>query len=59
MWTVYRLSVVAYKKYKQGAGNSKEGKERMQLLQSLKTDILYALPVNSVLGRPSTAGNDW
>jgi hypothetical protein len=50
---------VAYKKYKQGGRNSAEGNERMQLLQSLKTDLLYSLPANSILSRPATAGKDW
>ena len=59
MWTVYRLSVVAYKKYKQGRGNSPEGKQRLALLQSLKTDLLYSLPANSILSRATVAGNDW
>ncbi|UPK72762.1 DUF4838 domain-containing protein [Chitinophaga filiformis] len=59
MWTIYRLSAVAYKKYKQGNGNSPEGRQRLQLLQSLKTDLLYSLPANSILSRASVTGNDW
>ena len=59
MWTVYRSSVIAYKKFKQGGRNSTEGNERMQLLQTLKSDLLYSLPANSILSRPATAGKDW
>lgn len=59
MWTIYRNSVVAYKKYKKGGKNSKEGAERMKLLQALKDDQLYSLPVKATLGRASLAGTDW
>ncbi|PSL34617.1 DUF4838 domain-containing protein [Chitinophaga ginsengisoli] len=59
MWTIYRDSVVAYKKYKQGGKNSPEGQERLRLLQSLKSDLLYSLPANSILSRATVAGNDW
>lgn len=59
MWTVYRSSVVAYKKYKQGGKNSREGAERLKLLQTLRSDLIYSLPANSILSRPTVAGNDW
>ncbi|PWV56520.1 DUF4838 domain-containing protein [Chitinophaga sp. S165] len=59
MWTVYKTSVVSYKKYQKGGRNSPEGRERLKLLQSLKTDLIYSLPANAILSRATVAGKDW